>query len=146
MLRSRLYRYKLSEFSYLTGIDTYRLKKLDQQGILPARTINGRRYYDETAVVLAAFYSDGEFAKPTLHNIVIAIGKLLTLLKVYNRRYGSKTTQQSEEEIELKFEQELKNYIASDTIDKIALEQLFNHTVLYLEQVRNAVNVNDKPN
>ena len=85
MLRSRLYRYKLSEFSYLTGIDTYRLKKLDQQGILPARTINGRRYYDETAVMLAAFHSDNEFAKPTIHNIVIAIGKLLTLIKIYNK-------------------------------------------------------------
>ena len=143
MLRSRLYRYKLSEFSYLTGIDTYRLKKLDQQGILPARTINGRRYYDETAVMLAIFYSDNDYAKPTMHNIVIALGKLLTLVKVYNKNHK---TNLPETEFELLHEQELKNYICREKLTKVDVETMFKRLIDYLEQVRNAVNLNDKPN
>ena len=142
MLRSRLYRYKLSEFSYLTGIDTYRLKKLDQQGILKANILNGRRYYDETAVMLAAFYNDREFSKPNLHHIVIAISKLLTLIKVYNKN--------NNKQIGLDFEL-LHEDVLRENLDKKLLEDLdvrvtFDHLIKYLEQVRCMVNLKDVDN
>lgn len=142
MLRSRLYRYKLSEFSYLTGIDTYRLKKLDQQGILPARTINGRRYYDETAVMLAIFHSDNEYTKPTIHNIVIALGKLLTLVKVYNQR----NKQKNSESVELSGEDEIKQMLTSKELEELDIACVFDKLIGYLEQVRNVANTKDKYN
>ena len=144
MLRTRLYRYKLSEFSHLTGIDTYRLKKLDQQGILPARTINGRRYYDETAVMLAAFYSDCEYTKPTIHNIVITLDKLLTLIKMYNKKHGGREGQKSE--FEILYEQVLRESIDNQDAENINITDIFHNSIKYLEQIRLAVNQYDKDN
>ena len=143
MLRTRLYRYKLSEFSYLTGIDTYRLKKLDQQGILPARLINGRRYYDETAAILAAYYSDGEFAKPSIHNIVIAIGKLLTLVKTYNKMYYKQDENMCKANLEFVCEDCLRDVLNEQDLDNIDIGALFKCLIEYMEQVRSVINTKD---
>ena len=133
MKRTKLFQYKLGEFSKLSGIDTYRLKKLDESGILKANIYNGRRYYDDVALALSPLYKDEVF-EPSIHDIKMEVEKLIVMIERTEKDFTKKRNNDK-----LPFnEKELSDALSKNDYTNVndTLKQ-FNR---YLEQIQSILN------
>ena len=141
MDRTKLFRYKLSEFSHLSGIDTYRLKKLDESGQLKANIYNGRRYYDDVALALSALYRD-DFDTPTIHDIKLEIGKLILMID----RHDVGKVRKDSYQVEFLHERDLVEKIDDISSNNIDIADALDTMCKYLYQIQLLLIKHDKDN
>ncbi len=139
MKRTKLFQYKLGEFSQLSGIDTYRLKKLDESGLLKANVYNGRRYYDDVALALSPLFREEVF-EPSVHDIKMEVEKLMLLIDRNEKDFTKKRKNNNL----LLYEKEMAEVLFDQ--NAIDIKEVLVHFGRYLTQLQLLLNRFDGDN